>query len=326
MDSSEAAVLQASEKREAHHRESSPASIRKRTRASTEQLLVLESVFERNVSPNTKLRKKLAEQLQMRERSIQIWFQNRRAKVKHMQRKAQIQMEHAAIQAQLQHYHEQQCNMMASLGVAHTPLPYSPYPILSPQPQQYTFYFSTAMPMTRAQSAGAISYQGGSVSSNAVTYSLPTPGPDPYISFGPENQGYSTVIDDTITPPIYENTDSSLKMPRKSMPPLSSLSYKSTNTDTQPKSKSTNESLSSQGLLRLSPCQNDFPNYIHGQISPSSTSSAGFSSRCNSFSHSLSSFAEENEPVSTNNSEEKTSPLFGKESCLPAPYPSIDTN
>ncbi|KAI7863281.1 homeobox domain-containing protein, partial [Spinellus fusiger] len=84
---------------------------RKRTRASAEQLAVLEDTFAVNVSPNSKLRKQLADQLQMSERSIQIWFQNRRAKVKHMQKRAQIQMQQASIRAQLYHYNQQQHGM-----------------------------------------------------------------------------------------------------------------------------------------------------------------------------------------------------------------------
>jgi hypothetical protein len=41
----------------------------------------------------------------MNERSIQIWFQNRRAKVKHMQKRAHMQMHQAAMRAQFyQHY------------------------------------------------------------------------------------------------------------------------------------------------------------------------------------------------------------------------------
>lgn len=75
--------------------------IRKRTRATADQLSVLEDTFAINVSPNSKLRKQLAEQLEMSERSIQIWFQNRRAKVKHMQKRAQMQMHQASIRAQL---------------------------------------------------------------------------------------------------------------------------------------------------------------------------------------------------------------------------------
>lgn len=77
-----------------------PRDNRKRTRATAEQLAVLEDTFAVTVSPNAKLRKQLSERLQMSERSIQIWFQNRRAKVKHMQKKAQIQMQQAAARAQ----------------------------------------------------------------------------------------------------------------------------------------------------------------------------------------------------------------------------------
>ncbi|OAD80956.1 Homeodomain-like DNA binding domain-containing transcription factor, partial [Phycomyces blakesleeanus NRRL 1555(-)] len=79
----------------------SAPSVRKRTRATADQLAVLEDTFAVNVSPNSKLRKQLAEQLQMSERSIQIWFQNRRAKVKHIQKRAQMKMHHASIRAQL---------------------------------------------------------------------------------------------------------------------------------------------------------------------------------------------------------------------------------
>ncbi|KAJ8660350.1 hypothetical protein O0I10_003807 [Lichtheimia ornata] len=66
---------------------------RKRTRATAEQLAVLENTFAVTVSPNAKLRKQLSERLKMSERSIQIWFQNRRAKVKHMQKRAQQQQQ-----------------------------------------------------------------------------------------------------------------------------------------------------------------------------------------------------------------------------------------
>lgn len=69
---------------------------RKRTRATAEQLAVLENTFAVTVSPNAKLRKQLSERLKMSERSIQIWFQNRRAKVKHMQKRAQQQQQQRA--------------------------------------------------------------------------------------------------------------------------------------------------------------------------------------------------------------------------------------
>ncbi|KAI8991491.1 homeobox domain-containing protein, partial [Mycotypha africana] len=53
-----------------------------RTRASPEQLAILERTFAVNPSPNHRIREQLSHELGMSERSIQIWFQNRRAKVK----------------------------------------------------------------------------------------------------------------------------------------------------------------------------------------------------------------------------------------------------
>jgi len=70
---------------------------RKRSRATPEQLAILEATFEKNTSPNSKLREVLAEKVHMSERSIQIWFQNRRAKVKNTQKRNQQQ----ALQDQL---------------------------------------------------------------------------------------------------------------------------------------------------------------------------------------------------------------------------------
>lgn len=87
-------------------------SVRKRTRATADQLAVLEETFAVNVSPNSKLRKQLAEQLNMTERSIQIWFQNRRAKVKHIQKKAQMQIHQASIRAQLYQYQQQHQHLL----------------------------------------------------------------------------------------------------------------------------------------------------------------------------------------------------------------------
>ncbi|KAJ3151552.1 hypothetical protein HDU89_001995 [Geranomyces variabilis] len=61
---------------------------KKRARATPEQLAILEETFLTNTSPNAKLREILAGKVHMTERSIQIWFQNRRAKVKLMQKRA----------------------------------------------------------------------------------------------------------------------------------------------------------------------------------------------------------------------------------------------
>ncbi|CEP07836.1 hypothetical protein [Parasitella parasitica] len=61
---------------------------RKRTRATPKQLAVLEETFNVNPSPNNRIREQLSQELGMSERSIQIWFQNRRAKVKNVAKKS----------------------------------------------------------------------------------------------------------------------------------------------------------------------------------------------------------------------------------------------
>ncbi|KAG2177858.1 hypothetical protein INT43_003105, partial [Umbelopsis isabellina] len=84
----------------------SPQGQKKRSRATAEQLAILEDTFAVNVSPNSKLRAQLSAKLNMSERSIQIWFQNRRAKVKHLQKKAEMQAQEDAIKSStLYHRH-----------------------------------------------------------------------------------------------------------------------------------------------------------------------------------------------------------------------------
>ncbi|KAI9340114.1 hypothetical protein BD770DRAFT_352569 [Pilaira anomala] len=63
---------------------------RKRTRATPEQLTILEKTFNLNPSPNNRVREQLSRELGMSERSIQIWFQNRRAKVKNIAKKTSM--------------------------------------------------------------------------------------------------------------------------------------------------------------------------------------------------------------------------------------------
>ncbi|KAI8377952.1 homeobox domain-containing protein, partial [Radiomyces spectabilis] len=59
-----------------------------RTRTTPEQLAVLEKTFSVNPSPNNRVREQLSRELGMSERSIQIWFQNRRAKVKNIAKRS----------------------------------------------------------------------------------------------------------------------------------------------------------------------------------------------------------------------------------------------
>ncbi|KAI8050551.1 homeobox domain-containing protein, partial [Syncephalis plumigaleata] len=70
------------------HGDASPSvSSKKRNRINAGQLMVLEKAFTDSPSPSSKMRTMIANQCQMTERSVQIWFQNRRAKARNAQRK-----------------------------------------------------------------------------------------------------------------------------------------------------------------------------------------------------------------------------------------------
>lgn len=60
----------------------SNSSKKKRQRTSPEQLAILEQIFQTDKMPNQQTRVQLADQLGMSSRRVQIWFQNKRAKVK----------------------------------------------------------------------------------------------------------------------------------------------------------------------------------------------------------------------------------------------------
>lgn len=59
-----------------------PFQVNHRKRTSRHQLAILESFFARSTRPNSEQRRELAALLGMTPRGVQIWFQNRRAKVK----------------------------------------------------------------------------------------------------------------------------------------------------------------------------------------------------------------------------------------------------
>ncbi|EPQ57328.1 homeobox-domain-containing protein [Gloeophyllum trabeum ATCC 11539] len=59
-----------------------PNEVKHRRRTSRQQLKVLEATFKDQTKPNGVLRKRLAQELHMTPRSVQVWFQNRRAKEK----------------------------------------------------------------------------------------------------------------------------------------------------------------------------------------------------------------------------------------------------
>ncbi|EHA52524.1 Transcription elongation factor SPT4 [Pyricularia oryzae] len=60
----------------------------KRQRATQDQLTTLEQEFAKNPTPTATVRDRIAEEINMTERSVQIWFQNRRAKIKLMAKKS----------------------------------------------------------------------------------------------------------------------------------------------------------------------------------------------------------------------------------------------
>ncbi|KAL1718850.1 hypothetical protein EV715DRAFT_252071 [Schizophyllum commune] len=59
-----------------------PNEVKHRRRTTSAQLKVLEGIFKTETKPNAALRNKLAVQLEMTARGVQVWFQNRRAKEK----------------------------------------------------------------------------------------------------------------------------------------------------------------------------------------------------------------------------------------------------
>ena len=61
---------------------------KKRQRATQDQLVTLEMEFNKNPTPTATVRERIAEDINMTERSVQIWFQNRRAKIKLLAKKS----------------------------------------------------------------------------------------------------------------------------------------------------------------------------------------------------------------------------------------------
>lgn len=59
-----------------------PFEIKHRRRTSKDQFQVLEASFQENCKPNAAIRRALASKLGMTPRAVQVWFQNRRAKMK----------------------------------------------------------------------------------------------------------------------------------------------------------------------------------------------------------------------------------------------------
>ncbi|XP_059186234.1 homeobox expressed in ES cells 1 [Centropristis striata] len=70
---------------------------RPRTAFTNSQVSVLETVFQVNCYPGIQLREQLAARLQLDEDRIQIWFQNRRAKLRRSLRETRLQLVQTAV-------------------------------------------------------------------------------------------------------------------------------------------------------------------------------------------------------------------------------------
>ena len=67
-----------------------PFEVKHRRRTSRSQFKILEKAFMENCKPSAVVRKALAQDLNMSARSIQVWFQNRRAKLKTMMKSGKM--------------------------------------------------------------------------------------------------------------------------------------------------------------------------------------------------------------------------------------------
>ncbi|CAJ1050845.1 homeobox expressed in ES cells 1 [Xyrichtys novacula] len=70
---------------------------RPRTAFTSSQVEVLESVFQMNCYPGIQLREQVAKRLDLDEDRIQIWFQNRRAKLRRSLRESRLQLVQTAV-------------------------------------------------------------------------------------------------------------------------------------------------------------------------------------------------------------------------------------
>ncbi|KAI9245257.1 homeobox domain-containing protein [Sporodiniella umbellata] len=143
---------------------------KKRTRVTPAQLTILEETFSMTATPDSKVRKQLAEKLKMPERSIQIWFQNRRAKVKLLQKRVQQEQ----ISRTSPYWHSKQKMPMHrawSSDMMQSPLSHTPS---LPPPPNHIFPF-----------------QRDSSSLSIVGPAYYTPSPQPSLLKGLENEDLS---------------------------------------------------------------------------------------------------------------------------------------
>ncbi|KAI9314410.1 Homeodomain-like protein, partial [Dichotomocladium elegans] len=99
----------------------------KRKRISPDQFQALSDIFEHTDTPNFELREQLALRLNMTNREVQVWFQNRRAKFNRVR-----QQELQAPQDHPSYSDDTYSSTSTSSSPSFTPIS-SPYPALSPE-------------------------------------------------------------------------------------------------------------------------------------------------------------------------------------------------
>ncbi|KAM3583697.1 hypothetical protein VKS41_003669 [Umbelopsis sp. WA50703] len=125
----------------------------KRKRISPEQLRTLVQVFKETDTPSSEVREKLAEQLDMSKREVQVWFQNRRAKASRLKGPTRDGSTDRI------NKHRRKSSTNSSLGIPNTfvppPFPANPALIDHHRPRRYSaipVLQTVARPYTNIQS------------------------------------------------------------------------------------------------------------------------------------------------------------------------------
>jgi hypothetical protein len=178
---------------------------RKRTRTSPEQLIILEKAFSTNPSPNNRVREQLSHQLGMPERSIQIWFQNRRAKVKN-QAKRSIKVQDSTL------YMQQQYAASAAAAACQSAAFQHQQDTIDPNLYYYYYYYYFHQQQQQQQQQSPISgpmdgnkniLSDGQIASLPMPPPPPPPPPAPSSSYSTPTSSWSSNHNNTsMTPPI----------------------------------------------------------------------------------------------------------------------------
>ncbi|BGP00277.1 Proteophosphoglycan 5 [Rhodotorula toruloides ATCC 204091] len=171
-----------------------PFKVKHRRRTSAQQLKVLEHHFEINPKPDLATRKKLSEVLEMTPREVQVWFQNRRAKVKKLKERADREAAlSAATAAASATASSSSLSSSSSDPTAYQPLPPPPPPAHG-SPQARTIYGSDVLAARRGSSPAMFSgltAPSSSSSSLPLESFVPTATSQPFLPLPPPPNGFA---------------------------------------------------------------------------------------------------------------------------------------